>query len=707
MGAQTLRYRVEGMDCASCAATIENALARIDGVSDVQVNYAAERLTFRLAETGADVIEAKIRSLGYVPSSADAKADPARHQHRDKTLDMPWWRKTKGHRVIAIGGMFAAAWVASHVLPNSANLFYVIAAVGSVVPFAKRAAILAVSGTPFSIELLMVVAAVGAVLIGEPEEAAVVVFLFAIGELLENVAAGRARAGIKALISLVPRTAFLRKNGVDREVPADQLAVGDVILVRPGDRVASDGEVIEGASDVDETPITGESVPVTKWPGSIVRAGSINANGALLVKVTHEASDNTIARIVHMVEEAQASKAPLARFIERFSACYTPAAMVVSALVILVPPLAFDGDWSTWIYRGLALLLITCPCALVISTPAAIASGLSAGARRGLLVKGGAPLEVLGHLKTIAFDKTGTLTLGSPCVTDIVSVARAEQEVLARAAAVEKGSSHPLAKAIVAAAADRSLELPSAFGSMAVPGKAVTARLKDGFVTVGSPRDAALRIEVADDVQWQIRRLEEQGKTVVVVASGKTLDGLIAMRDEPRENSRAAIQWLRDLDIRPIMLTGDNTVTGTAIAADLGIDVEAELLPDQKLARIEGMKDAGPIAMVGDGINDAPALAAASVGIAMGGGTDVALETADAALLNSRVSGVAELVELSRSTLSNIRQNIALALALKAIFLVTTLTGTTSLWMAILADTGATVLVTANAMRLLRWRGSR
>jgi len=556
----------------------------------------------------------------------------------------------------------------------------------------------------------MTVASLGALVIGEAEEAAVVIFLFAVGELLETVAAGKARAGIEALIDLVPRTARLQRASTDdiETVSVETLKIGDIVVVRPGDRVPSDGRVIDGASEVNEAPVTGESVPVFKEVGAKVFAGSINANGELRVEITRTAADNTIARIIQMVEEAQESKAPLSRMIDRFSLWYTPAAMVVALLVILIPPLAFNGDWTTWIYRGLATLLIACPCALVISTPAAIASGLAAGARHGLLIKGGAALETLGKIKTVAFDKTGTLTLGKPQVTDIVAIVGDENTVLAKAAAVERTTSHPLGQAIVDAATIRSLELPQAFGgAIATPGKAVMTRLKGGFASVGSPRHAAEQGPLADDVADRIKVLETQGKTVVVLMSGKTVEGLIALRDEPREDAARAIQMLRDYGVKAVMLTGDNERTARAIAEPLGLEARAGLLPDEKLAEIGRLKADGPIAMIGDGINDAPALAAASVGVAMGGGTDVALETADAALLRDRVTGVADLVSLSRETIGNIYQNIGLALGLKAIFLVTTLTGTTTLWMAILADTGATVLVTGNALRLLAYRSKK
>ncbi|MGK9235660.1 cadmium-translocating P-type ATPase [Inquilinus limosus] len=685
------------MDCPSCVGKLETALGRIEGVSGVEVNFAAGTLAFGAAGAAADgrAVEQKIRALGFTPT---AIGDAPKASAPAKT----WWRERKAQLVGFTGLLLAAAFVAAQIVPAEAEWAYVAAALLGLVPVARRALVLIRSGSPFSIETLMAVAAIGAIAIGAASEAAVVVFLFAVGELLETVAAGRARQGIKALVALVPRTAQRESDGKLATVAVDDLAIGDVVLVRPGDRVPADGEIVDGASELDEAPITGESVPVAKAAGDAVYAGSINAGGVLRVRVSRTAADNTIARIIHMVEAAQASKAPTARFIDRFSAWYTPAAMAVAALVIAVPPLLFGGDWSVWAYRGLSLLLIACPCALVLSTPAAIASGIAAGTRRGLLLKGGAALEALGKVKAVAFDKTGTLTLGRPQVTDIVAPEGTEAAVLAEAAAVESGSSHPLARAILEEAAAREVAVPAVADASALPGKAVLGRVGGALLAVGSPRYAAERAPLPDALVDRITALEARGKTVVVLLGESGPRGLIALCDEPREDAAAAVAALRRAGVRPVMLTGDNRRTAEAVAGTLGIAVEAELLPDDKLAAIGRLTADGLVAMVGDGINDAPALAAASVGVAMGGGTDVALETADAALMHNRVTGVAELIGLSRATLANIRQNIAVALGLKALFLATTLFGATSLWMAILADTGATVLVTLNALRLLR-----
>jgi Cd2+/Zn2+-exporting ATPase len=561
----------------------------------------------------------------------------------------------------------------------------------------------AIAGTPFSIEMLMTIAAVGAVIINAGEEAATVVFLFLVGELLEGVAAGKARASIQSLTALVPKNALLEENGQTREVPAEDLAVGSIILVRPGDRISADGVIVAGESAIDEAPVTGESTPVSKGADAKVFAGTVNGNAALRVRVTAAASDNTIARVVKLVEEAQESKAPTERFIDRFSRYYTPGVVVAAALVAITPPLLFSGAWGEWIYKGLAILLIGCPCALVISTPAAIAASLSAGARRGLLLKGGAVLETLGKITAVALDKTGTLTEGKPRVTDIISFGYAETDVLRYAAALETGSSHPLALAVLARAAVGNMQIPQVSDAMALGGKGVTATLDGTPVFFGSPQAADGRVPLSAEQTARITALNDDGMTVSILIVGETLAGAIAMRDEARPDAKAGLKALASAGIKIVMLTGDNNRTAQAIGKYLGIEVRAELMPEDKQRIVGELKQQGHIvAKVGDGINDAPALAAADVGIAMGGGTDVALETADAAVLHGRVGDVAEMIGLSKRTMANIRQNITIALGLKAVFLVTTIAGITGLWPAILADTGATVLVTINALRLLR-----
>jgi Cd2+/Zn2+-exporting ATPase len=700
------------MDCPSCASTIETAVGRVPGTEDIRVNYGTQTLALRLDEaaTPRAAIEDQIRRLGYgiapveAPRVVAGEPAPAAEPEVGSPARLSWWKGAKARLAAVLGGLTVAGFATSVAAPSLGDWAYLPAASLGLAFFGRKAIAAAHAGSPFSIEMLMSIATIGAILIGATSEAATVVFLFTIGELLEGVAAGRARAGIEALGALVPRTALLVEEGTAREVPAANLKVGDIVLVRPGDRVSADGEVVEGESEVDESPVTGESVPVSKAEGAQVFAGSVNASGALQVRVTKPASDNTIARIIRLVEEAQEAKAPTARFIERFSAVYTPAAVAVAALVAVAPPLLIGADWGTWIYRGLALLLVACPCALVLSTPAAIASGLAAGTRRGLLVKGGGALETIGRVRIVAFDKTGTLTEGRPRVTDVLALTGSKRTLLGLAAAVESGSSHPLGRAILERATADGIPLRPAKDLRAIPGKAVEAVVTGKRVTVGSPSHAAEQAPLPADAERTAVEWEGQGKTVVVVSVDGAPTGLVALRDEPRADAAAGVRALRDLGMRPVMLTGDNPRTGKAIASALGLDVQADLLPEDKLREIGALKEKAPVAMVGDGINDAPALAAASVGVAMGGGTDVALETADAALLNSRVVDVAALVGLSRATLANIRQNVAIALGLKAVFLVTTVVGITGLWPAVLADTGATVLVTINALRLLGHR---
>ena len=625
------------------------------------------------------------------------------HGHDHGPSDGPWWKTQKARLTLASGAALGIAYVLGHLVPSIDKYAFVAAMLVGLVPIARRAISAAVAGIPFTIETLMTIAAVGAVIINATEEAATVVFLFLVGELLEGIAAGRARASIQSLTELVPKTAFVEVNGQTREVPAESLEIDAIISVRPGDRIPADGTIIDGASSINEAPVTGESTPLRKEAGDPVFAGTINGESVLKIKVTAAASDNTIARVVKLVEEAQEAKSPTERFIDRFSKYYTPGVLVVGALVAIVPPLLLGGSWSEWVYKGLAVLLIGCPCALVISTPAAIAASLSAGARRGLLLKGGAVLEGFRKINAIALDKTGTLTEGKPKVTDVIAAGHSEADVLRFAAALETGSSHPLALAILTKAEEDKVVVPSASGSKAIGGKGVTATVDEQSVFLGSPQAAGETASIPNELAERIQSLNDEGKTVSVLLIGDKVAGAIAMRDEPRADARQGLDALKKLGIRTVMLTGDNKRTAGAIGKQLGMDdVRAELLPEDKQKIVGELQRKGlSVAKVGDGINDAPALAAADIGIAMGGGTDVALETADAAVLHGRVLDIARMIELSKATMSNITQNITIALGLKAVFLVTTIMGITGLWPAILADTGATVLVTINALRLL------
>ncbi len=734
-GAAQREWRVTGMDCGACAAKVRGAVQRLPGVEDVDVALMAERLCLTLDEgkTSADKVEKAVRGVGFgiapkgappekpkggfvLPDGAFPSADEtpdtdSGQEDVASPADAPtpsWFATAKGRLVIGTGALLAAAWASRLVFPvDVAHWAFVLATLIGLVPVAQRAFAMTRAGMPFTIEMLMTIAAGGALVIGEPEEAALVVFLFAVGELLEGVSAGKARDSIRALSKLVPKTARLEVGGKAREVSAEKLRVGQVVQVRPGDRVPCDGEVIDGTSGVDESPVTGESVPSLKEPGAQVFAGSINAEAVLRVRVTKAAEDNTISRIVRLVEEAESSRAPTERFIDRFSRVYMPAVVGMALLVAVVPPLAFGLEWGEWIYRALALLLIGCPCALVISVPASITSALSTGARNGLLMKGGAVIEAAARTTHVAFDKTGTLTHGKPRVTDVATLTGSEADLLALAAGVESGASHPLGQAICAEADRQGIDAAIASSGRALPGKGAEALINGATVCVGSPRLAEERGALDDDLRTRVAVLQAEGKTVVIVLREDVPQGIIALRDEPRADAAEAMAQLRALGISPLMLTGDNPRTAHAIAQGLGIEQRSELMPEDKVTAIRELTSNARVMMIGDGINDAPALAAAHVGVAMGSGTDVALETADAALLRNRVTDVAGTIRLARATMGNIRQNIAIALGLKAVFLVTTVLGITGLWIAILADTGATVLVTANALRLLFFRPSR
>ena len=713
----TTRMNVQGMDCAGCAIKIENALRRVPGVEQVDVSVPRGTVTVRHDRSNSAEMKSRIAGLGYAVTGSDSmqpqdgghdrceeRSASHSHAHDRGPPSQRWWETGKADLTISAGTALAVAFVLGKSIPAIERWAFLLAMMVGLIPIARRAISAAMAGTPFSIEMLMTVAAVGAVFIGATEEAATVVFLFLIGELLEGVAASRARASIQDLTKLVPKTARLEDDGGQvREVEAETLAVGSTIQVRPGDRIPADGVIVSGESSIDEAPVTGESNPVRKGRDQNVFAGTVNGDGLIRVRVTAAAADNTIARVVKLVEEAQESKAPTERFIDRFSRYYTPAVVAVAALVAVVPPLLFGAGWSDWTYKGLAILLIGCPCALVISTPAAIAASLAAGARRGLLLKGGAVLEQIGKVTAVCLDKTGTLTAGKPQVTDVIGFERSEAEVLRFAAALETGSSHPLATAILAKASEKGIKPPPASDASAIGGKGVQATVEGRRVFLGSPGAAAEFVSLTAEQNDRIAALNDEGKTVSLLVIDGSIAGAIAMRDEPRPDAASGLKLLADAGIRTLMLTGDNRRTANAIGRQLGIEVEAELLPEDK-QRIVGrlQKEGLIVAKVGDGINDAPALAAADVGIAMGGGTDVALETADAAVLHGRVSDVPAMVDMSKRTMTNIRQNIAVSLGLKALFLVTTVVGLTGLWPAILADTGATVLVTLNALRLLR-----
>ncbi|QCG46827.1 zinc/cadmium/mercury/lead-transporting ATPase [Aeromonas schubertii] len=681
------------MDCPSCARKIETAVGRLNGVNQARVLFATERLVVDAIPALSPLdIMAAVNAAGFTLNEETTATTPA---------TTGWLRSNLP--LISLTTLMALATLIGQIAPTQGEWLFILATLWGLWPVARKAWQLARSGTPFAIETLMSVAAVGALYLGETAEATMVLLLFMLGEKLEAYAAGRARAGVSALMALVPERAVRVRGELREEVEAGELMPGDVIEVAPGARLPADAELLDALAAFDESTLTGESLPVERRSGEKVAAGSLCVDRVIRLRVISEPGHNAIDRILQLIEEAESQRAPIERFIDRFSRWYTPAMMLVALAVILIPPLTMGADWQTWIYRGLALLLIGCPCALVISTPAAVTSALAAATRQGALIKGGAALERLASVELIAFDKTGTLTLGKPAVTDLIALDDTHpiERLLAMAAAIEQGSHHPLAQAIVAHAQGLGVTPATAREIRALPGMGVEGEIDGQSWSLLAPTHQG---GLAKGAVAQIQTLEQGGKTVIVLAQTGIPRALLALQDRLRPDARAALVELQALGIDGVMLTGDNPRAAAAIAAELNLDYRAGLLPADKVEAVANLGNQKAVAMVGDGINDAPAMKRARIGIAMGSGTDVALETADAALTTSQLHGLPAMIRLSRAALANIRQNIALALGLKAIFLVTSLLGLTGLWLAVLADTGATALVTANALRLLRKR---
>ncbi len=685
-------WQVSGMDCPGCARTIETAVRQISGVTDARVLFSSEKLVVSASQDVRNAVEQAVRKAGFelTASSASSVTPAAR----------PGWQQNRMLLLLAllvllssVLGQFAPAW---------GDRLFVLTTLIGLAPVARGAWQRLRSGSPFTIETLMTLASAGALIIGAHAEAAMVLLLFQLGEQLEGYAAARARSGVTRLMALRPESAIRLQQGQRTEVPLTALRPGDRIEVAAGSRLPVDGRLISPLASFDESALTGESLPVTRASGETIPAGATSVDRQVELEVVSEPGESAIDRILQLIEEAETHRAPVERFIDQFSRLYTPLVMLLSLLVMVVPPLLGAGDWQPWIYKGLTLLLIGCPCALVISTPAAITSGLAAAARQGALIKGGAALERLSSLRKVAFDKTGTLTPGKPQLTQILRFgAVSEAEMLALSAAAEQGATHPLASAIVAAAQARHLAMPDARDQQVLAGRGIRARVAEQQIELLTPAHAP---GLTAQQRRQIAQQEEEGNTLVVLMRDGEALGALALRDRLRSDAVAAIQALNRLGIESLMLTGDNPRAAATLARELGIDYRASLLPADKVSAIRELSQQQPLAMVGDGINDAPAMKAATLGIAMGSGTDVALEAADAALTRNQLTQLAPMIALARRTRRIIRQNIGIALGLKAIFLVTTLLGLTGLWLAVLADSGATALVTANALRLLRHR---
>jgi len=771
---QRYRHRelhLEGMDCADCAIKLEKGVTRLPGVLHCTVDFAAAkmRVEYDVEQLDQTAITGRIRQLGYDVAEKSQTIVPDTGPGGLRGLLAFMSRRRRDTLTLFSGALILLAFIleSSGMSMLITHTMYAAAIAMGGYYVARKGLSGVWINRELDINFLMTVAALGAMSIGAWEEGALVVFLFSLGETLESYTMERARNAIRSLMELAPAEATVLRPCTDckehlgrllpdgsvyeggpcpwcepheEQVPVVELAVGDIILVRPGERIPMDGHVVKGNSAVNQAPITGESIPVEKEPGSEVFAGTVNGEGALEIKVTRLAKDNTINRIIHMVEEAQAQKAPSQRWVDRFAHYYTPIVVGLAILTATVPPLLFGQPFLEpitgghgWLYRALALMIIACPCALVISTPVSIVSAISNAARSGVLIKGGAYLEAAGGLRIVAFDKTGTLTQGKPSVTNVIALeGYSEEQVLMLAAAVESRSEHPLAQAIVSAAKQKGITFTPAQNFQALTGRGASASLNDTLVYVGNlTLFANAGIPVSQSLFTSIQHLEQEGKTTMVVATTKsiaeakvlveavtantlrtdsawTFCGLIAVADTVRPDAREAIAALKRIGIRRIvMLTGDNERTAAAIAAQAGVDeARANLLPEDKVKAVEKLlAEYGQVAMVGDGVNDAPALARATVGIAMGGaGTDQALETADIVLMADDLSMLPFAIRLSRHTLGIIRQNIALSLLTKAVFMALALPGLATLWMAVFADVGASLIVILNGMRLLKLR---
>ncbi|MFF7706450.1 heavy metal translocating P-type ATPase [Pseudomonas sp. NPDC007930] len=694
---QLSRFRIDAMDCPTEQTLIQGRLGKMAGVHQLEFNLVSRTLGVRHSLPGPEPIQQAISELGMLaqPLEAGAASEVA-------AVRTPWWS-------LGIAGVAALAAEAVHLGALAPAWVPGVLALVSILACGTgtyRKGWIALKNLNLNINALMSIAVTGAVLIGQFPEAAMVMFLFTVAELIEARSLERARNAIGSLMQLAPAQATVQQaDGQWLEVDAKLITVGAVVRVRPGERVALDGEVTRGQSSVDQAPITGESLPVDKGPGAKLFAGTINQAGSLEYRVTAPASDSTLARIIHAVEQAQGARAPTQRFVDAFSRVYTPLVFVLALAAAVLPPLLLGGAWLDWVYRALVLLVVACPCALVISTPVSIVSGLAAAARRGILIKGGVFLENGHRLKVLALDKTGTLTEGRPRQTDWLplSQALAPERLRQLAASLAQRSDHPVSRAIAQAAEGQVLLEVSGFE--ALPGRGVMGEVDGQPYRLGNHRMVHELGLCNPALEAQLEAFERQGKTAVLLCAANGVLALFAVADTLRASSRQAINELHALGIKTLMLTGDNAHTARAIAHEVGIDeARGDLLPDDKLAAVQALVEQGlPVGMVGDGINDAPALARADLGFAMGAaGTDSAIETADVALMDDDLRKIPAFIRLSRRTRAVLVQNIALALVIKVLFLGVTLAGMATLWMAVFADMGVSLLVVLNGLRLLR-----
>ena len=705
-------YRVQGFTCANCAGKFENNVKKLPGVKDAKVNFGASKISVY-----GDTTTKELEKAGAFENLKIAPEKSIRNVSQEVTEDteeekVPFYEK---YSTLLYSTLFLAFGFFSQFVNGEENLlttllFLTSMLVGGLSLF--KVGLQNLLRLEFDMKTLMTVAVIGGAIIGEWGEVALVVILFALSEELERFSMDRARNSIRSLMGIAPKEALVRRNEQEIMIHVDDIAVGDIMIVKPGEKIAMDGVVVNGYSAVNQAAITGESVPVGKTVDDEVFAGTLNEEGLLEVKITKLVEDTTISKIIHLVEEAQGERAPAQAFVDKFAKYYTPIIMIIAALVVVVPPLLFGGSWETWIYQGLAVLVVGCPCALVISTPISIVSAIGNAAKKGVLIKGGVYLEEMGALKAIAFDKTGTLTKGVPVVTDfnILNNQTNREELLAIITALEYRSQHPLASAIMKKAEEENISysdvLVEDFSS--ITGKGIKGIVNGTIYYIGSPKlfKELLTIDFDKDFDKNVTALQNQGKTAMIIGTEKEILGVIAVADEVRESSKEIIQKLHQLGIKnTIMLTGDNQGTANAIGSHVGVsDIRADLMPQDKLDYIKQLKsEYGNVAMVGDGVNDAPALAASTVGIAMGGaGTDTALETADVALMGDDLRKLPFTVKLSRKALNIIKANITFAIAIKFIALLLVIPGWLTLWIAILSDMGATLIVALNGLRLMR-----
>lgn len=698
---QTTKLSIAKMDCPTEETLIRNKLGTVAGVADLDFNLMQRTLSVRHANQVLPDVLVALQALGFEAQVVDT-AEVASPSAAPVTTPTNWW--PLGISLVTASAAEAVYWLHNGNHWSVVVLALVAVFTGGLSTYKKGW--IALKNRNLNMNALMSIAVTGAMLIGHWPEAAMVMVLFALAEVIEAKSLDRARNAIRGLLDLTPEQATVQQaDGTWREVGAKQITIGARVRVKPGERIALDGEVLEGRSAVNQAPITGESLPVEKSPGDSVFAGTINESGSFEYRVTALANNSTLARIIHAVEAAQGSRAPTQRFVDQFARWYTPVVFGVAIAVALLPPLFMGAAWLDWIYRALVLLVVACPCALVISTPVSIVSGLAAAARHGILIKGGVYLEEGRKLRWLALDKTGTITHGKPAQTDFVTWGNAlASDSRSIAASLAARSDHPVSKAVAQAAQTDGVALLDVAEFNALPGRGVQGQINGATYHLGNHRMLEELGQCTPELEQRIAALETAGKTVVMLVGAKAVHALFAVADTIKDSSRTAIAELHALGINTMMLTGDNPHTAQAIAAQAGIDrAQGNLLPDDKLREVEQLARSGKVGMVGDGINDAPALARADIGFAMGAaGTDTAIETADVTLMDDNLRKIPTFVRLSRATAQVLMQNIVLALGIKAVFLVLTFTGQATMWMAVFADMGASLLVVGNGLRLLR-----